>query len=224
MTDKVHAVPPAFERERVRARRQRIRAERPPLSRALRADAIAFAANRGAPFRFATRGEEWRNVAQLLVSSADYTAMAMYRLRVTLAAAGIPLLPTLLKKACAGLFGLRVGDDVLIHEGVYIPHGTVVLDGMTLVDRGCVITPWATIDARPGERLGPVLGGGVFVGSHASVLGDVTVGNSARIGAGAVVTRDVEARSIVAGIPARVLAEGVLGPIEAGPPDSEVAE
>jgi maltose O-acetyltransferase len=49
------------------------------------------------------------------------------------------------------------------------------------------------------------IGDGVWIGSRASVLGGVTIGANAVIAAGSVVTRDVPERSLVAGIPARVI-------------------
>jgi acetyltransferase-like isoleucine patch superfamily enzyme len=55
----------------------------------------------------------------------------------------------------------------------------------------------------------------VFVGTQSTVIGDVRIGRAAQIGAGAVVTSDVDARCVVAGNPARVLAENVPGPLEA---------
>jgi len=51
----------------------------------------------------------------------------------------------------------------------------------------------------------PVLGDDVFVGSGAKVIGGLTVGNRAQVGANAVVTRDVPADVTVVGIPARPL-------------------
>jgi serine O-acetyltransferase len=48
----------------------------------------------------------------------------------------------------------------------------------------------------------PRLGDDVFIGSNAQILGPVTVGDSATIAAGAVVTRDVEPGATVAGVPA----------------------
>ena len=50
-----------------------------------------------------------------------------------------------------------------------------------------------------------VLGRGVWVGANATLLQGVTVGDHAIIAAGAVVTRDVPPRTIVAGVPARVI-------------------
>ncbi len=50
-----------------------------------------------------------------------------------------------------------------------------------------------------------VLGKNVWVGAHATIVPGVTVGNHAIIGAGAVVTKDVPERAIVAGVPARLI-------------------
>ena len=45
------------------------------------------------------------------------------------------------------------------------------------------------------------------IGSNATILGGLTVGEGALIGAGAVVTRDVPAHAVVAGVPARVVGD-----------------
>ena len=73
-----------------------------------------------------------------------------------------------------------VGDDVTLYHGV-------TLGGVSL--------------AR--EKRHPTLGDGVIVGSGAQVLGPLTVGEGARIGANAVVLEDVPAGATMVGIPAR---------------------
>ncbi|MCX8502192.1 MAG: serine O-acetyltransferase, partial [Alphaproteobacteria bacterium] len=54
----------------------------------------------------------------------------------------------------------------------------------------------------------PTLGNGVIVGAGAQILGPITIGDGAKIGANSVVISDVPAGATVVGIPARVLSQG----------------
>ena len=62
-------------------------------------------------------------------------------------------------------------------------------------------------EARAGERLArPVrIGNGCWIGARAIILPGVSIGNGCIIGAGAVVTRDCEANSLYAGVPAKFI-------------------
>jgi serine O-acetyltransferase len=75
-----------------------------------------------------------------------------------------------------------VGDDVTLYQGV------------TLGGTGKGV----------GKRH-PTLLDGVFVGSNAAILGDITIGERSRVGAGSVVLRDVPPDSTVVGVPAHVV-------------------
>jgi serine O-acetyltransferase len=77
----------------------------------------------------------------------------------------------------------EIGDDVTIYQNVTL-GGTNPADGI------------------PGKRH-PTIGNGVIIGSGAQVLGPIRVGERARIGANAVVTRDVPDGATMTGIPAR---------------------
>ncbi|MEY2655213.1 MAG: hypothetical protein RLZZ524_2241, partial [Pseudomonadota bacterium] len=77
----------------------------------------------------------------------------------------------------------EVGDDVTIYQGV-------TLGGTSLVK---------------GAKRHPTLESGVIVGAHACVLGGFTVGQGARIGSGAVVTKPVPAGATAVGNPARII-------------------
>jgi serine O-acetyltransferase len=198
--------------------RQIHRSQHPPVGRALRSDGVAYAANRGERFHFKSSTEEWLNVARLIFSSADFCGMALYRVRTLLVRHHVPVLPSLLSHLMGFLFKLRIGADVLIQPGVYIPHGTVVIDGVTSIGSGCVLTPWVAITPRTHRERGPTLEAGVFVGSHASIVGEIMIGRASQIGAGAVVLHSVPAGSVVVGVPGRVLAAGRPGRLEATDP------
>lgn len=86
---------------------------------------------------------------------------------------------------------------VLIHaQGVVI--NTSVRGGSNIY-----IEHQVTIGAERG--VSPVLGNDIFIGAGAKIIGNVTIGDGARIGANAVVVDDVPPYSTVVGIPARVV-------------------
>ncbi len=93
-----------------------------------------------------------------------------------------------------GAGGLTIGDDVLIAA-----H-TVVIPGNHRFDRLDV----PIYDQGTTER-GVRIGSDVWLGTHVVVLDGVEVGDGAVVAAGAVVTRNVDARAIVGGVPARLL-------------------
>ena len=120
------------------------------------------------------------------------------------------VLPYLCELLSTGLWHVYIGRYARIGPGLVIPHGHVVIDGDVRIGRNCTINPWVTIglsgSRRWGfDRRGPVIGDRVFIGTGAKVLGPVTVGDGARIGANAVVIDDVPAGATVVGAPGRVV-------------------
>jgi acetyltransferase EpsM len=91
-----------------------------------------------------------------------------------------------------------IGRHVILNRGCLIGHHTVVDDGVTL-------SPGANVAG--GAHIGPR----TYVGMGAIVLDHITVGKSAVIGAGAIVTKDVPDHVQVMGPPARVLRTDIDG-------------
>lgn len=110
-------------------------------------------------------------------------------------------------KAVGGLD--LAGSD--IGPGLFVSHGQGTVLSAERIGRNCFVHQGVTVgwDYR-GERL-PVIGDGVFIGAGAKILGAVTVGDCARIGANAVVICDVPAGATAVGAPARVLPAGGIG-------------
>ena len=117
------------------------------------------------------------------------------------------MLPRLAHRCAVAIAQLSIGDPVVVHPGVYVAHGQVVIDGEVEVQAGTVIFPWVTIrGTAPGlERA--TIGRHAKIGTGATILGPVKVGPGARIGANAVVVDDVPARATVVGVPARIVKE-----------------
>jgi serine O-acetyltransferase len=131
----------------------------------------------------------------------------MYRAKARLQALGIPLLPRLAHRLAMLVGQVSIGDPVVMSPGVYLVHGQVVIDGITEIRSNVVISPWVTIGLRAGDYRGPLIGDAVHIGTGAKVIGPVTVGAGAQVGANAVVVDDVAEGVTVVGAPARPTGE-----------------
>ena len=113
--------------------------------------------------------------------------------------------------------GIEIHPAAKIGRGVLIDHGMGVVIGETAeVGDGCTIYQGVTLGGT-GKDTGkrhPTIGNNVLIGSGAKVLGPFTVGDNARIAAGAVVLSEVPADATAVGVPARVVR--VAGRIPAG--------
>ena len=105
-----------------------------------------------------------------------------------------------------------IENDVIVGDRVTIKCGVQLWDGITLED-DVFIGPNATFtnDPFPRSKQYPeffartVIRKGASIGANATILPGLTLGQSCMVGAGTVVTKDVPARTIVAGNPARIL-------------------
>lgn len=101
-----------------------------------------------------------------------------------------------------------LGPYVVIygHGGVEIGEQTLVSMHCAILSSNHAIPPMAMlIRDMPDELLPTKIGRDVWIGANAVILGGVTIGDGAVVAAGAVVTKDVEAGAVVAGVPAKVL-------------------
>ena len=185
----------AFWRER--------RARHPRLREALLADAAVPARHRGERDVFRTRLDAAAQVVRLAWTSDAFLAQALYRAKASLQALGVPLAPRVAHRLAMALGQVSIGDPVVVHPGVYVVHGQVVVDGLTEIGPGAVLAPFVTIGLRAGDLRGPTLERDVHVGTGARVIGPVRVGAAATIGANAVVVDDVAPGATVVGAPAR---------------------
>ena len=107
--------------------------------------------------------------------------------------------------------GARLGRRLLIDHGmgVVIGETAIVGDDVTLYQGVTLGGTGSVSGGGPGGsetgKRHPTLCNGVFVGNNANVLGNISVGENSRVGAGSVVLRDVPPNSTVVGVPAHIV-------------------
>ena len=183
-------------------------ARNPGLREALRADAEMTALHRGERHEFGTALDAAGQILRLAWVSDAFAAQALYRVKAALQRRSVPVLPRLAHRLAMMLSQISIGDPVLVHPGVYIVHGQIVIDGLVEVGSGAVISPWVTIGLRAGDVRGATIERDVSIGTGAKIVGPVRIGAGARIGANAVVVDDVGEGETVVGAPARPIAAG----------------
>lgn len=102
--------------------------------------------------------------------------------------------------------GIEIHPGAKIGRGLLIDHGMGVVIGETAeIGDDCQIYHGVTLGGRGTEhkKRHPTLENGVMVGAGAKCLGNITIGEGAKVGANAVVLEDVEPHTTVVGLPAR---------------------
>jgi serine O-acetyltransferase len=138
----------------------------------------------------------------------SWLAVFLFRGKVRLRSGHVPFLPGLCDALSRALFNVSIGNAVEAGPGLMLTHGNVVIDGRTRIGRNCQINPWVTIGLSNSRRYGfsadgPTIGNDVHIGTGAKILGPISVGDFAHIGANAVVIEDVAPNTTVVGVPAR---------------------
>jgi serine O-acetyltransferase len=130
------------------------------------------------------------------------------------------MLYRMLYRRCRNIYGIEIPFTAEIGRRVVIEHQSgIVIHGHSVIGDECVIRQGCTLGNKTLERPhdAPRLGRRVNVGAGAKILGAVTIGDNAAIGANAVVLTDVPANAIAVGIPAKIkLASGQFPLASAG--------
>jgi len=131
-------------------------------------------------------------------------ALLSHRVAHALHMAGVPLLPRAIALASRALTGIEIHPAARIGEGLFIDHGSGVVIGET-AEIGSDVTLYQGVTLggtgfATGKRH-PTIEDNVTIGSGAKLLGPITIGHGAKIGANSVVITDVPPNSTVVGNP-----------------------
>jgi serine O-acetyltransferase len=154
-----------------------------------------------------------RNAWEVVTCYPGLHAISLHRLSHRLWGAGFKWLARFLSHLGRWLTGIEIHPGAQIGRRFFIDHGMGVVIGETSeIGDDCTLYHGVTLGGtRPsadqaGKKRHPTLGDDVIVGSGAQVLGPITVGDHARIGAAAVVLQNVPDGATMVGNPARRVA------------------
>lgn len=137
-----------------------------------------------------------------------YHALQAHRLGHELWRQGRQGLALFLQNQISKIFGVDIHPGAIIGTGIMLDHATGVVIGETVVIGDDVSMLHAVTLGGSGCTKGdrhPKIGSGVLISAGAKILGNISVGDGAKVGAGSVVLESVAAHTTVAGVPARVV-------------------
>ena len=149
-----------------------------------------------------------RNSFEILLTYAGVHALSWHRVAYFFHKIKLKLLARMISQTARFFTGIEIHPAAKIEGGVFIDHGTGVVIGETAeVHKGTVIYQGVTLGGTGKERgkRHPTIMEDVILSAGAKVLGGFTVGKGAKIGAGAVVLKEVPPYATVVGIPGRVV-------------------
>jgi serine O-acetyltransferase len=127
------------------------------------------------------------------------TGHSMYKRKV-------PIIPTLMKGIIRVCFCAVIPPELEVGQNVLFGYNGlgIIIHPRSRIGDNVTIGSHVTIGGRGGPGV-PIIGNNVFVGSGARLLGQIKIGNNARIGANAVVLIDVPDNATAVGVPARII-------------------
>jgi serine O-acetyltransferase len=175
---------------------EEVLAAEPALGDAFRADLMAVA----------KRDPACSRLIEPLLYYKGFHALEIYRIAHHLWRAGRKDFALYLQSLCSRFLQVDIHPAARIGRGIRLDHATGIVIGETAaIGDNCSLLHGVTLGGTGNERgdRHPKIGRGVMIGSGAKILGNIKVGNCARIAAGSVVLKDVPPRTTVAGVPAR---------------------
>ena len=153
----------------------------------------------------------------LILTYPGVKAIFFHKIANFFAIAKFDLIARIISQLSRFLTGIEIHPKAKIGKNLFIDHGMGVVIGETseigdnvtiyhMVTLGG-IAPSINSDSQREIKRHPTLMDNVVVGSGAQILGPVVIGSNAKIGANAVVTKDVQENSVMVGIPAKNVGE-----------------
>ena len=146
---------------------------------------------------------------EIVLSYNTFHAILLHRFTHPLYKLGIPILPRFVSNINRFLTGVEIHPGAEIGESFFMDHGTATVIGETVkIGKNCTLFHNVTLGGT-GKHSGkrhPTLGDNVYVGTGATILGPVKIGDNVMIGAETfIIMHDVPNNCTVVGVPAKIV-------------------
>ena len=145
---------------------------------------------------------------EILLTSPGLKALAAHKVSHCLWRHHFKLLGRMHSQFWRFLTQIEIHPGAVIENGVFIDHGSGLVIGETaIVETGAKLYHGVTLGGT-GKDTGkrhPSVRRGALISAHAQLLGPIEIGENARVGASAVVTKDVPTAVTVVGVPAKIV-------------------
>lgn len=149
------------------------------------------------------------SLKEAILTTPSIKAQAYHRIAHYFYQKKKPFLAKLFASHARKVTGIEIHPGAVIGEDLFIDHGMGVVIGETArIGKNVTIFHQVTlggIGGAAGEKRHPTIEDDVLIGAGAQILGDITIGRGAKIGANAVVLHDIPPYSTAVGIPAKVV-------------------
>jgi serine O-acetyltransferase len=157
---------------------------------------------------FKDRDPSCLSYCSALLYLKGFHALQTYRVAHALWNQGRKVLALALQSRISEVFAVDIHPAAKIGEGILLDHGTGLVIGETAVVGNRVSLMQGVTLGGTGNEIGnrhPKIGDGALIGASATILGNIKIGEGAMIASGSLVLKDVSPRSMMAGIPAKVI-------------------
>lgn len=148
---------------------------------------------------------------EILLTYPGFHALLFYRMAHFLYQKHLFLLAKIVAQFARFLTGIEIHPGATIGKRLFIDHGMGIVIGETTIIGDDVIIFHGVTLGGTGKDKGkrhPTIENGVLLSANAQILDPITIGKNAKIGASAVVLKDIPANTTAVGIPAKVVKRG----------------
>jgi serine O-acetyltransferase len=160
-----------------------------------------------------------KSAVEIFFCYPGFHSILLHRAAHRLHTSGFTLLARILSQFNRTVTGIEIHPGATIGRRCFIDHGMGVVIGETAeIGDDALLYQGVTLGGTGKEKgkRHPTIGNNVVMGTGAKILGNITIGDHTKIGAGSVVIRSVPDHSTVVGVPGRVVRSRVVSGVDTG--------